>query len=88
MAAVDDDRLQRMTALLRELRGRLTQEPPLPSDQWELQLYAYDEALVTTADLLDVDVPQAARDEMGPDDRAAIEQALADVGLDLGPGPA
>ncbi|HEX2193326.1 MAG TPA: hypothetical protein VHH09_09040 [Acidimicrobiales bacterium] len=85
MAAVDEDRLQRMTALLRELRGRLTQEPPLPSDQWELQLYAYDEALVTTADLLDVPVPQAARDEMGPDDRAAIEQALVDAGLDLGP---
>ena len=74
-----------MTNLLRELRERLTQEPALPYDQWELQLYAYDEALVTTADLLDVPVPQAARDEMGPSDRAAIEQALADAGLDLGP---
>jgi hypothetical protein len=81
--AVDDDRLERMTALLRELRERLTQEPGLPYDQWEVALYAYDEALVSTADLLDVDVPQAAREEMGPADRAVVEQALADAGLDI-----
>jgi hypothetical protein len=80
---VDDDRLERMATLLREIRERLTQEPGLPFDQWEVQLYAYDEALVATADLLDVPVPQAARDEMGPADRAAIEQALADAGLDI-----
>jgi hypothetical protein len=80
---VDDDRLERMTALLREIRRRLSQEPALPYDQWELQLYAYDEALVTTADLLDVPVPLAAREEMGPAERAAIEQGLADAGLDI-----
>ena len=80
---VDDDRLERMTTLLREIRERLTQEPGLPYDEWEVALYAYDEALVTTADLLDVDVPQAAREEMGSADRAAIEQALADAGLDI-----
>ena len=80
---MDDDRLERMTTLLREIRERLTQEPGLPYDQWELALYSYDEALVTTADLLDVDVPQSAREEMGPADRAAIEQALADAGLDI-----
>ncbi len=74
-----------MTTLLRELRERLTQEPALPYDQWELELYAYDEALVTTADLLDVPVSQEAREEMGPAERAAIEQALADAGVDLGP---
>jgi hypothetical protein len=80
---VDEDRLERMTTLLREIRGRLTQEPGLPTDEWELALYAYDEALVTTADLLDLPVPQAARDEMGPADRAAIEQGLADAGVDI-----
>ena len=80
---MDDDRLERMTTLLREIRERLTQEPGLPYDQWEVALYAYDEALVTTADLLDVPVPQAAREEMGPADRAAIEQGLADAGLDI-----
>jgi hypothetical protein len=80
---VDDDRLERMTTLLRDIRERLTQEPGLPYDEWEVALYAYDEALVTTADLLDVDVPQAAREEMGPADRAAIEAALADAGIDI-----
>jgi hypothetical protein len=78
-----DDRVERVTTLLRELRGRLSTEPPLPFDEWELALYAYDEALVTAADIFDVDVPAAARDEMGPDDRADLEQALADAGLDL-----
>ena len=80
---VDDDRLERMTTLLREIRERLTQEPGIPYEAWEVALYAYDEALVTTADLLDVEVPQAAREEMGSSDRAAIEQALADAGLDI-----
>ncbi len=83
MVPVDEERLERMTTLLRELRERLTQEPALPYDQWEVELYAYDEALIITADLLDVPVSQAAREEMGTADRAAIEQALADAGLDI-----
>lgn len=83
MAPVDEERLERMTTLLREIRERLTQEPALPYDQWEVELYAYDEALIVTADLLDVPVPQAAREEMGQANRAAIEQALADAGLDI-----
>lgn len=48
-----------------------------------MQLYIYDEALVTAADVLDVPVPPGARDEMGPAQRAAIEQGLADAGLDI-----
>jgi hypothetical protein len=79
-----DDRVERVTALLRELHGRLTADPPLPADELELALYSYDEALVTAADVFDIDVPAAARDEMGPDDRADLEEALADAGLDLG----
>ena len=78
-----DDRVERVTALLRELRGRLNADPPLPFDEWELLLYSYDEALVTAADIFDIDVPAAARDEMGPEDRADLEQALADAGVDL-----
>ncbi|MDQ6798590.1 MAG: hypothetical protein M3256_19495 [Actinomycetota bacterium] len=80
---MDDDRVERITALLRELHGRLTADPAMPFDEWELQLYAYDEALVTAADIFDIDVRAAARDEMGPDDRADLEQALADAGIDL-----
>ncbi|MGI9022161.1 MAG: hypothetical protein ACR2HV_02785 [Acidimicrobiales bacterium] len=80
---MDEEKLERVTSLLRQLHGRITADPPLPFDEWELQLYAYDEALVTAADLFDLDVPDAARDEMGPDDRADLEQALADAGLDV-----
>jgi len=80
---MDDDRIERITALLRDLHGRLTADPPLPFDEWELQLYAYDEALVTAADIFDLEVSAVARDEMGPDDRAGLEQALADAGLDV-----
>jgi len=80
---MDDDRVRRVTDLLRDLHGRLTADPPLPFDEWELQLYAYDEALVTAADIFDIEVSAAARDEMGPDDRAHLEQALADAGLDV-----
>lgn len=81
---MDDDRVERVTALLRDLRGRLSADPPLPFDEWELQLYAYDEALVTAADIFDIDVPIAVRDEMSPQDRVELEQALADAGLDFG----
>jgi len=84
---MDDDRAQRITDLLRELHGRLAADPPLPFDEWELQLYAYDEALVTAADIFDIDVPAAARDEMGPDDRARLEQALTAAGVDLHTDP-
>jgi hypothetical protein len=38
---------------------------------------------VTAADIVDVPVPPAARDEMGPAERSALEQALADAGLDI-----
>lgn len=79
-----DDRIERVTALLRDLRSRLDADPPLAFDEWELQLYAYDEALVTAADIFDIEVPISVRDEMSPDDRADLEAALADAGLDLG----
>jgi hypothetical protein len=80
---VDGERVERVTALLRDLHARLEADPPLAADQWELALYGYDDALVTAADLFDIPVPAAARDEMGPEDRAALEQALADAGLDV-----
>lgn len=80
---VDDDRVERITVLLRDLHRRLDAEPPLAADEWELVLYGYDDALVTAADLFDIPVPPAARDEMGPEDRAALEQALAGAGLDI-----
>jgi hypothetical protein len=35
------------------------------------------------ADLLDVDVPKGARDEMSAEQRAVLEAALAAAGLDV-----
>jgi len=78
----DDDKLERLAERLRTLRRRLTGEPP-DVDTWELDLYSYDETLVVAADLLDVPVPPGARDEMGPEARAALEEGLATAGLDF-----
>lgn len=91
-----DDRLARigrLGALLRDVRRRLEhyQDSPAPSAAeraaWDADLYTYDDALVSVADLLDVDVPPGARDDLAPGDRAAIEDAVTAAGLDLGAGP-
>ncbi len=86
-----DDRLARAAEVLRSLRRSLDRyqalahPSPAEVDRWELDLYAYDEALVTAADLLDVEVPPEARDELTPDHRALLEEALAGAGLDVRP---
>lgn len=85
MSDAADDKLERLTERLRTLRLRLAGEAD-DVDAWELDLYAYDETLVVTADLLDVPVPPGARDEMGPDARAALEEGLAAAGVDLDRG--
>jgi hypothetical protein len=48
---------------LRDLRRRLD-APAEDQDVFELDLYSYDESLIVAADLLDVEVPKGARDEM------------------------
>jgi hypothetical protein len=86
---VDGDRLARVATLLRSLRRSLdayldlADPSPAEVDRWEIDLYAYDEALVTAADLLDVEVPPEARDDLTPDHRARLERALAGAGLDV-----
>jgi len=52
-------------------------------DVFELDLYSYDESLVTAADLLDVEVPKGARDEMSAEQRAVLEARLAGAGMDV-----
>ncbi len=81
---VDDAKLERLAERLRTLRRRLSDASDV--DAWELDLYSYDETLVVAADLLDVPVPSGARDEMGPEARAALEEALAAAGVDLDDG--
>jgi hypothetical protein len=84
-----DDRLTRSAELLRSLRRRLDAfeavEAPSGAEiaAWELDLYAYDEALVTAADVLDVPVPEGARDDLTPEHRAMLEAGLAAAGLDV-----
>ena len=81
-----DDKRERLAERLRTLRHRLSGEPA-DVDAWELDLYSYDETLVVAADLLDVPVLPGARDEMGPDARAALEDGLSRAGLDLSTEP-
>ncbi len=71
-----------MTERLRELRRRLDQ-PVDDVDLWELDLYSYDESLVVAADLLDVEVPKGARDEMSAEQRQVLEDRLKEAGLDV-----
>lgn len=77
-----DDKRDRLTERLRDLRRRLDQ-PPVDPDVWELDLYSYDESLVVAADLLDVEVPKGARGEMSAEQRTVIEERLAAAGLDV-----
>lgn len=89
----DDDRLARMGSLLRSLRRRLDgfeaadQLSDAEASAWELDLYAYDEALVIAADVLDVPVPDGAREDLTPEHRAVLEAGLAGAGLDVRGGP-
>lgn len=76
------DKRERLTARLRDLRRRLDQ-PPTDPDVWELDLYSYDESLIVAADLLDVEIPKGARDEMSAEQRQVIEERLAAAGLDV-----
>ena len=79
---MNDDKRERLTERLRELRRRLDQ-PPVDPDVWELDLYSYDESLIVAADLLDVEIPKGARDEMTAEQRTVIEEHLAGAGLDV-----
>ena len=79
---LSDDKRERLTERLRDLRRRLDQ-PPTDPDVWELDLYSYDESLVVAADLLDVEIPKGARDEMSAEQRQVIEERLAAAGLDV-----
>ena len=67
---------------MRDLRRRLD-APPQDDDAWELDLYSYDESLIVAADLLDVEVPKGARDEMSGEQRNLLEERLAAAGLDV-----
>ncbi len=83
------ERVERLAELLRDLRRRLEGYQgiiePSPDDlaTWDTLLYTYDDALVAIADLLDLEVPAEARDEMDPEQRGDLEAAVAAAGIDL-----
>lgn len=76
------EKRERLVERLRDLRRRLD-APQDDVDVFELDLYSYDESLVTAADLLDVDVPKGARDEMSAEQRTVLEERLAAGGIDV-----
>ena len=65
---------------MRDLRRRLD-APAEDQDVFELDLYSYDESLIVAADLLDVEVPKGARDEMSAEQREVLEGRLAAAGI-------
>ena len=79
-----DAKRDRLAERLRRLRRRLDDpDRQADVDAWELDLYSYDESLIVAADLLDVDVPKGARDEMTGEQRTQLEDGLAAAGLDV-----
>jgi hypothetical protein len=87
MSMVDPERLARLVDLACSSRARLA-DPGIDEVRWEIELYTYDDALVTLADFLDVPVSGAVRDEMAAADRYDLEEALIEAGVDLfGAGP-
>lgn len=88
-----EERVERLAELLRGLRRRLEDHQglaELSADDLatlDTVLYMYDDALVALADLLDLEVPSAARDEMDAEQRSQLEAAVAGAGVDLAAGP-
>jgi hypothetical protein len=80
-----EDKRDRLAERLQSLRRRLD-APPDDQDLFELDLYSYDESLVVAADLLDVEVPKGARDEMSAEQRQVLEERLKDAGMDVRAG--
>ena len=76
------EKRDRLAERLQDLRRRLD-APSDDQDAFELDLYSYDESLIVAADLLDVEVPKGARDEMSAEQRAVLEARLAAAGLDV-----
>lgn len=85
-----EERVERLTELLRGLRRQLEDHQglaELSADDLaalDTVLYVYDDALVALADLLELEVPSAARDEMDSEQRSQLEAAVAGAGVDLG----
>ncbi len=76
------EKRDRLAERLRDLRRRLD-APSDDQDVFELDLYSYDESLIVAADLLDVEVPKGARGEMSAEQRAVLEERLAEAGMDV-----
>jgi hypothetical protein len=89
--------LQGVTMVLRNLRSRLDLDRalaaagddsawPLPLRECTADLDAYDQALVSAATMVEVDLPPQPPGErrFDPDQRRQVERGLAAAGIDLG----
>jgi hypothetical protein len=85
----NDERLVQLRGRLRLLRRRLddVDATVAPSEMetgtWDVDLDAYDQALLGAADVLGVPVPAAARKGLTSEHRAGLEAGLAEAGLDV-----
>ncbi|MDQ4096372.1 MAG: hypothetical protein M3144_00675 [Actinomycetota bacterium] len=90
MAPVGDDRLAQMAGHLRTLRSCFgNAETPAKPGAWSAAAYAYDEALVLAANTLQVrGAPEPfmvlGRRRLTEPERAQLEEALAERGVDVG----
>lgn len=76
--------IERLSAELRSLRLRLIRYEQREREAWSADLEAYDQRLMAAAAMLDVTAPPT--DTVLPltaTDRAALEEGLADAGLQV-----
>ncbi len=80
--------IERLSAELRSLRLRLIRYEQRARDAWSADLEAYDRRLLDAAAMLEVaSPPQATVLPLTAADRAALEEALAEAGLEVRTDP-
>ncbi len=80
--------LERLSTELRSLRLRLIRYEQRAREAWSADLEAYDRRLLTAAAMLDVASPLPDSDlPLTAGDRAALEEGLAEAGLEVRTDP-
>jgi hypothetical protein len=87
-----DEELERLGAQLRKLHAGIasygtTRWWPTKAEEWVADLWRYDNAMISAAELLAIDVPprppQDAMRRLSPSERADLERLLTESGLDV-----
>ena len=75
--------IERLSAQLRDRRRRLVGYEQRNREGWAVDLEAYDRDLLAAAAMLEVTAPDAPALPLSAPDRAALEQGLAEQGLEV-----